>query len=175
MGTVVSFVPIVATVVDWDTLLTKADLALGRSVSSSLDAKNVPTFGTAPFIGAVAEFAKEGSDPVLAMRDDRLALRHLHYGFLLEFPRRDFIFLSSYGLNVTPANAGDYAIVSAKFNEWVAFVVTVLTTSESWTHPPLKMLACKLLAWFEVQDFVEAWGLYEKRYTADGLYVLVRK
>lgn len=173
--TVVSFIPISATVVDWDTLLTCAEKALGRSVSSSLDARNLPTFGRAPLVCAAAEFAKEGSDAIGAMRDDRLALRHLHFGFLLEFPRRDFIFLSSYGLNITPASSGDYAIVSAQMNAWVAFVTAVLTTSESWTHPALKMLACKLLAWFEVQDFVEAWGLYEKRYTPDGLYVLVRK
>ncbi len=171
----VSFIPIAVTVVAWDTLLVMAEKALTRSVSSSLDAKNMPTFGASPFIGAVAEFAKEGSDPVAAMRGDRLALRHLHYAFLLEFPRRDFIFLSSYGLSVTPASSGDFAIVSAKLCEWVAFVISVLTTSEAIAHPALKLLACKLLAWFEVQDFAEAWGFYEKRYTPDGLYVLVRK
>ena len=158
----------------WDTLLPYAQSALGRSVSSSLDAKGLPCFGAAPFACAAAEFARPKTDAVAVLRGDKLALRHVQYTFMLAVPRKNFVDLSSLGLAVTPSDVGDFAIVSARMNEWHQAVVGLMSEPLA-RNAHCKALGAHLMAFFEREDFGPIWSTHRKEYTDDGLYLLVTK
>lgn len=163
----IDFVPVARTEVKWDALLSGAQKALGRSVSSSLDAKGLPIIGEAPFICAVSEFVSENSDALASLREAKLSWRHLSYTFLVALPSKHFLALASHNIDVSAND--DFAIVTGRLVDWHNFVIVACLSSE------LKEFGCRLLAWFERQDLGEVWGLYEKIHTSDGLYFLVHK
>lgn len=166
------FVPIGHSVIDWDTLLPAAFALIGRSISVSLDKQGYPAAGEAPFIGAIAEFAKQRSLPIQAMRDERLHLRHLHYSFLVAIERDQFFAMSSLGLSVTAAPNADAAVVSGSMREWFHAVRDALRET---TDGRLRLLFGKLLLWFERQSLGEVWGNFYKNRLKDGTFILVEK
>lgn len=162
------FVCIARTRIDWSTLLSNAEKALGRSVTASLDTRKLPAVGEAAMICAASEFGRKG-DAVAQLRDDGLARRHVSFTFLVNAPRTEFFNLSNLCLSVTPASDGDFAIATARMDEWVPAVVQGLR------YPNLRRLFCLLHAWFECENLGELWSFWEKKHLPDGLYLLVGK
>jgi hypothetical protein len=166
------FIPIISSQVSWADFLKSAQLALRRSVSASLDAKGLPAAGLAPFIGAVAEFAKIKSDPIEALRSDELALRHAHLGFLISLDRTLFIYMASRNLTVSAAPQMDFAVVSGTLAQWQSAVTCLC---KRYVPRELRLLMCKLIMWFERNDLGEMFGHYAKQPLNDGTFSLEQK
>lgn len=162
------FVCIAKTEPDWDAFLQNAHKALGRSVTAGLDARHLPLAGCAAFVAAVSEFGRQG-DALSAMRNDAQARRHAHYAFLVNVPRDNFFVLSSLGLTVTPADHGDFAVVSGKVSEWVN------ATVDGSKDVAVRQLCCSFVAFFERESLGTCWDSFEKDHQPDGFYVMVRK
>lgn len=163
------FVPIAKTSVDWSLLLEAARKATSRSVTASVDQHRVAQSELATFLCVLAEFSRMDGDALTQLRSDGLVRRHVTYGFLVNLPRAEFILLSGYGLSVTPADTGDFAIVSGRMSEWVQAVV------EGTQVAALRMFSCLLLAWFEREGMGECWACWDKEDVPSGYYRLVKK
>lgn len=162
------FICIAKTEPDWHALLKNAQESIGRSITASLDERNLPLAGIASFLVALSEFEGRG-DAVAAMRDNRIVRKHASFAFLVNVPRVEFFTLVNLGLAVTAASDGDFAVVSGKLSEWVEAVVG------GTRLPQLRKFFCLMLAYFERENLGECWSAWEKDHRDDGLYQLVRK
>lgn len=153
--------------VDWVTLLQAARGELGRSVTVSLDDAKLPTNCLASFLCVVSEISRPG-EAMKQLRQDALVRRHVHFSFFIRIPRDRHMTLAGHGIAVTQAEHGDNAIVSATLATWVHAVV-------DGTNGPLREFFCKLMGWFERENFGEAWSNFEKVHHPDGFYALVPK
>lgn len=129
----------------------------------------IPAVGALPFACVISEFTRPNGNALDQIRNDGLSRRHLFFTFLVNISRDHFLWLSSYGLAVSAADHGDFAIVSGQLSVWVNAVVE-LTRNEQ-----LRKFGCALLAWFERESLGEAWALWEKKHLPQGLYMLEKK
>lgn len=164
-------IPVASTQFDRDGLLSAAQAVLGRSISASLDAAGRAVDDLAALPAMAAELVKEGSDPLDALRSNRLALRHLHFTFLVEADRDVGLMLAQRGLAVSRAQEGA-ALVSGTMTQWYWAVVESLMPHVAGKE---KKIFCTFLAWFEKAGLHEVWGSHQKIHGADGLYHLVPK
>jgi hypothetical protein len=162
------FVCIARTSVEWSALLDGAQRALGRSITRSLDAEHLPLAGVPSFVCATAEFAKPGESAWSQMQAG--SKKHAMFSFLVNLPRDEFVTLASLDLTVTPADVGDFAIISGRLSDWVLAVAGASNVRS------LRKFACLLMSWFEVENLGEAWGQWRKEdIPAERLYRLVPK
>lgn len=164
------FICIARTKVDWEALLGNTSKALGRSITDSLDAGKLPLAGVPSFTCAVAEFASPGGNALDQLRHDFVSKKHSYFSFLVNLERCHFVTLASFDLSVTPADVGDFAIVSGRLSDWVQAVVNASQIKV------LRLFACSMLSWFEIENLGEAWASWDKEHiAAERLFRLVKK
>lgn len=148
------FICIAKTTIEWGAWLESAQRALGRSITCSLDKEHLPTAGVPSFVCTLDEFmgAKRGLQEQMASGPKK----HAMFTFIVNLPREEFVTLASFGLTVTPADVGDFAVVSGRLSDWVQAVV------DATNSRVLRPFACLMLSWFETQDLGPAWGNWRK-------------
>lgn len=168
------FIPIISTKVDWEKFLAGCSQALNRSVSASLDAKGLGVVGQAAFIPAVKEFKKPNSDAIKSFRESSDVLRHTYLGFLLVCDVSTYKDLPLDHINISLTNEMDYYVIIATSSMygWFYFVLSSLAEH---TTKNTRLLAMKLLLYFEMNDLGEVWGNYSKESLNDGTYILRSK
>lgn len=170
LAMVPDFVPIIDSRVDWLNFLTCADKALGRSVSASLDAKNLQPIGLPPFISATKEFKKPGSDAIKAFREC-LNGQHVYIGFLIVCDKETLRDLPTKHIDVTITDGLDCSVIiaSGSMYSWYFFLLSCLAEH---TIKNTRILAVKLMLYLDRNDLGECFANFNRIPLDDGTYIL---
>jgi hypothetical protein len=166
------FLPVVFSRIDWQPFLAGCEKAIGRNVAASLDEKHIAPVGAAAFIPVEAEFKKPGTDALRAMRAGYG--RHVYLGFLIVCDQETFrdLPLEMVSSTYTEGLGCVAVLASGSIQQWSLFMRASLS---ELMLKHTRVLAMKLMLWFERNDYGEVFGNYDRRSLSDGTYVLEQK
>ncbi len=121
-------VPIAGTAIDWMKFVSTINDILGRSPTRELDNCGLPV-GTPPtYISALAEFNRQGSNPIMAVQNADRLLEHLSFSFLVSCDRDMMMIVlkQTVGLNILsaePSRGRENFIITGTLRNWKTVIV----------------------------------------------------
>lgn len=164
--------PIAVTSPDFKTLIAITNQVLGRHLAKSLDSKNISTRNLAYFIGLLAEFQVENSDPIKAQREAGSLLRHISVSFLV-CADRDAIFQILIDAKVAVIDCEDNLyILTANLEGWRTTVINYTSPNASIE---MKMFLSAVLIEFDKLGLSLIFDKYSRQKDTKGLITLKPK
>lgn len=161
---------IASTNVDWIKFLKESNIALTRSLTSSLDKQQLEATGLPAFLCTIQELLKPGYDPIRALRYESHLLKHVMLSFFVT-TTAESIYQIMQITDLAIAGHGS-AIISGSLKAWQDAVITCAKESTSFET---RLLFDKIYILLDRQGLSEIFAAWSKRKLTDQTFVLEPK
>lgn len=127
MATEASVTPIFAPIIDWSIFLKDTASVLSRKITQTIDATDLKLTDYAKFLITLRELRdNKKANPIDALRDSGILLRHLHFGFIIGGSTKLILKISELSkLCITStqrSGKGRLALISGDLGEWKVLI-----------------------------------------------------
>lgn len=161
---------IASTNVDWIKYLQESNIAIARSLTSSLDKQQLQATGLPAFLCTLAELRKQNSDPIKAIRYYSELLKHVMLSFFVTTDENSILeILQTTDLSVIGNEA---YVISGTLLQWQQSVVSCTRESVSFDT---RLLFDKIYLLLDRNGLSEIFAAWNKRRLQDQTFTLEPK